>query len=100
MPNREYQKYLQAKAHQQEQWIAPQDKPVTQIVLQNHSHVSDSSILAAFDIKKGHVVSNQQLDKAINKVYALNKFERVGAEFNDTEKGRILTLTTKSEIMG
>ncbi|MGB0895054.1 MAG: patatin-like phospholipase family protein [Parashewanella sp.] len=96
----EYASYQLAKMAKAEQWLAPIEQPISALSLINQSKVSDTLILDTFAIKEGEIINKQQLDKAIERVYALNKFERVNAEFNDTAQGRELILTTKAKSWG
>ncbi|MBM7072240.1 patatin-like phospholipase family protein [Shewanella sp. 202IG2-18] len=96
----QYAHYQQKKLNARKQWDAPINKPVYRIVLANESKVNDQLILDTFGIHEGEVVSKKELDTAINRVYALNRFERVNAEFADDLQGRELTLTTKAKSWG
>ncbi|RYV03329.1 patatin [Shewanella sp. OPT22] len=96
----QYAQYQQKKLNARKQWDAPINKPVYRIVLANESKVNDQLILDTFGIHEGEVVSKKELDTAINRVYALNRFERVNAEFADDLQGRELTLTTKAKSWG
>ena len=96
----EYAQYQLKKRQARVQWDNPITHPIYQIVLDNQSKVNDRLILDTFGIKRGEVVSKQKLDEAINRVYALNRFERVNVEFADDLQGRELTLTTKAKSWG
>ncbi|MCL1077061.1 patatin [Parashewanella spongiae] len=95
-----FAKYALAKSDKRKQWFDPIKQPVTQIVLNNHSTTNDSVIYERLQLKKGQVISQKQLSSAIERVYSLNEFERVNAEFTDTDAGRILTITTKAKSWG
>ncbi|MFA0373220.1 serine protease, partial [Vibrio sp. 10N.222.54.F6] len=48
----------------------------------------------------GDHVTTASLEAGIARIYALDKFERVDAEFTDTEDGRVLTVTTTAKSWG
>lgn len=96
----EYHAYLQQKQAKSLAWLRQIDRPIVDVVLNNDSKVGESLIRESLDIKPGQVVDTQLLDAAINQLYALDKFERVDAEFVDTQKGRILEVTTKAKSWG
>lgn len=96
----EYQAYVQHKKAISGKWLENVQRPVTQIVYHNDAKVSHSMLTEVLGIKVGDVVDKQQLDDAINRLYSLDKFERVSAEFEDTDEGRVLTVTTKAKSWG
>ncbi|RLV59999.1 patatin [Parashewanella curva] len=100
MPTSQYASYQAHKAKIKQNIASPLTQPIYKIVLNNDSQTSANIILNAFDIHEGKPVTKQQLQNAIKRVYALNKFEKVITEFSDTPQGRILTLTTKAKSWG
>ncbi|MFQ6372475.1 patatin-like phospholipase family protein [Shewanella sp. YIC-542] len=95
-----YAAYVHHKHTTARQWLDNVQRPVTQIVYHNDANISHSMLSKVLDINAGDVVNKQQLDDAINRLYSLDKFERVSAEFEDTDAGRILTVTTKAKSWG
>ncbi|MCL1076280.1 patatin-like phospholipase family protein [Shewanella dokdonensis] len=100
MSTTEYQAYVKHKKAISGKWLEDVQRPVTQIVYHNDAKVSHSMLTEVLGIKVGDVVDKQQLDDAINRLYSLDKFERVNAEFEDTDDGRVLTVTTKAKSWG
>ena len=95
--------YLAYQAKKQEKsllWIDPLKKPIYKVAFYNQSNVSEKLLRERLGIKKGDIVSKEGLSAAINRIYSLNKFERVDAEFEDHEQGRILTVTTREKSWG
>ncbi|MDF0535145.1 patatin-like phospholipase family protein [Shewanella sp. A32] len=92
-----YEKHKKAIAGS---WLEDVQRPVTQIVYHNDAKVSHSLLSQVLGINVGDVVTKAQLDDAINRLYSLDKFERVSAEFEDTDQGRVLTVTTKAKSWG
>lgn len=74
--------------------------PIIEIEYQNNSKTHIGVIQEKFDISIGEVVTKEQLQLAINRVYALNEFEHVAAEFVDLPLGRKLILTTQEKSWG
>ncbi|QIR13344.1 patatin-like phospholipase family protein [Shewanella aestuarii] len=95
-----YQNYVRAKMQKRTAWVDPIKQPIYQVVLNNQSAINDKLITDRLGIKKGQVVSKEDLEAALQRVYSLNKFERVDAEFTDSEDGRILTVTSKAKSWG
>lgn len=97
---KEYQQYLFARKQKSNNWIHPLFQPVIAVEYDNKSKVDLAIISEHFLIKVGDVVTKEQLEVAIERVYALNRFEYVNAEFVDSEKGRTVVLTTKEKSWG
>ncbi len=81
-------------------WKANVERPVVEIRFRNNSKVSTDLLQESLEIKEGDIVTKEQLEQGIKNVYALDKFERVNAEFIDTEEGRVLLLETKAKSWG
>ncbi|MCL1038296.1 patatin-like phospholipase family protein [Shewanella submarina] len=95
-----YQAYENHKSRLRAQWQSELKLPLARVVLENHSKVSDTLILDTLGLKQGLVVNRADLDAAIERVYALNQFERVNAEFRDTPTGRELLMITRAKSWG
>ena len=96
----DYQKYKQEKYNKAQQWFHQLVTNIIEIKFNNNSRVDNNILALHFAVKLNQPLNKDQLDAAINRVYALNKFEQVSVTFDDTEKGRILTLTTKAKSWG
>lgn len=96
----EYAQYKQKKLEKRKQWISKLALPVSNIFYNNESDVAVEMISSHFDLHVGSVISDEEVAAAVQRVYALNRFEFVNAEFDDTETGRILTLTTRENSWG
>ena len=95
-----YQDYLRNKKQKRTAWVDPIKQPVYRVVLDNQSSINDKLIRDRLGISEGQVVTKDELEAALQRVYALNQFERVDAEFTDSEDGRILTVTSKAKGWG
>lgn len=74
--------------------------PIIAVEYQNNSKVNSAVIKEKFALKVGDVVTQKSLQEAISRVYAINKFEHVDAEFVDLPQGRKLILTTQAKSWG
>ena len=96
----EYSAYVAKKRRMSRTWLVAVDRPLIELVVNNDSQVSELLIRDTLGILEGDVVTPEQLEAGVANIYALDKFERVDAEFTDTEQGRVLTLTTKAKSWG
>lgn len=97
---KDYQQYLLARKQKSKAWMQPLFRPVIAIEYDNQSKVDLEIISEHFSIAIGDVVTKEQLEAAIAKVYALDRFDYVNAEFIDKEEGRSIVLTTKAKSWG
>ncbi len=95
-----YSEYKANRAAISQKWFSVLTQPIIAIDYQNNSKVNQKIIAEHFAIKVGDVVDKEQLKLAIDRVYSLDKFERVDAEFKDSKNGRILVLTTNEKSWG
>jgi len=96
----EYAAYVEAKKAKGKLLMADVRHPINEIVFENQSKVSLNLLTETLDIKPGQAVSKDELNESLKRIYSLNKFERVDAEFVEGEDGRILTVTTKAKSWG
>ncbi|KGJ96226.1 patatin-like phospholipase family protein [Colwellia psychrerythraea] len=95
-----YQVYKQQKQNKAKKWFAELPNKIIEIKFQNNSKVENDIIALHLAVELGKGLSKNELDLAIDRVYALDKFEQVTVEFNDTEQGRVLILHTKAKSWG
>jgi len=98
--NNDYQAYKNQKNRKASKWFDALPKYIKEIQIKNNSKVGEDTIAKSFSVELGKELTKESLNSAINRVYALDKFEQVTVEFNDTEAGRILILTTKAKSWG
>lgn len=96
----EYAAYVEDKKAKGKLLMADVRHPINEIVFENQSKVSLNLLTETLNIKPGQAVSKDELNEALKRIYSLNKFERVDAEFVEGEDGRILTVTTKAKSWG
>ena len=96
----EFQAYLARKKKLSRRWLEDINHPIVNIVFNNDSQVSDSMLKETLGLEEGEVVTQERLAKGIADIYSLDKFERVNAEFIDTDQGRVLTLNAHAKSWG
>lgn len=92
--------HLNKRKSKSKAWFKAIEEPITAIDYVNNSTVNNAIIAEHFAINIGDIITKEQLKLAIDRVYALDRFERVDAEFIDSTKGRILQLTTQEKSWG
>lgn len=97
---KQYTEYLQQKQKQKQKWADKLSQPISAIKYKNESKVDLAIITEHLNLAVGDVVNKTQLEEAIARVYALNRFDYVNAEFIDTASGRVLVLTTRAKSWG
>ena len=95
-----YQYYLKEKSAKANVWFSAISQPIIEIQYQNNSKVSERIIAEHFNIALGSIINQEELRLAIDRVYALDKFEQVNVEFIDSSAGRKLILTTQKKSWG
>ena len=96
----DFQSYLVAKKQKSEHWLNEINRPLIKVVYDNESKVSERLLADNLDLDVGDFVTTETLEAGVARIYALDKFERVDAEFTDTEDGRVLTVTTTAKSWG
>ena len=96
----DYQAYQSEKKRKAKKWFDALPKHIIEIQIHNNSKVENDIIEKSLAVTLGKELTKEALDLAINRVYALDKFEQVTVEFNDTEAGRVLVLFTQAKSWG
>ena len=96
----DYQAYKSQKKLKAKKWFDALPRDIAKIKIKNNSKVENDIIEKVFAVELGKKLTKEALDLAINRVYALDKFEQVTVEFDDSPEGRIITLTTEAKSWG
>ena len=96
----DYQAYKSQKKLKAKKWFDALPRHIAKIKIKNNSKVENDIIEKVFAVELGKKLTKEGLDLAINRVYALDKFEQVTVEFDDSPEGRIITLTTQAKSWG
>ncbi|PKH03179.1 patatin [Psychromonas sp. MB-3u-54] len=100
LDDKQYSQYTRDKNLKKEQWIKAASRPVVGIQYENDSDVAVEIIERQLGISVGDLVSKEKLDDAISRIYALDIFDTVNAEFIDANAGRILVIKTRAKSWG
>jgi len=96
----EYRQNQQQKKAKFEALMHAMDEPVVEIILFNQSSYNDEFLLHILGLQSGESISTEALIEAIDRVYAMDKFERVDAEFEQREDGRVLIVEVVEKSWG
>ncbi len=96
----EYRQYHQLKREKLDVIKRAGRQPVAKVILANRSSVSDEFLMATFGILDGSYVSEDELAAAVSRLYALDRFERVDAEFEFREEGKVLVVEATEKSWG
>lgn len=100
MSAHDYTAYQQHKKQLAKRWRDDAKQPLIAVEFRNNSTVANKLLAKVFGVHKGDVIDKEQLNKAVSRLYSLNKFERVTAEFEDTPEGRVLHVDAKAKSWG
>ncbi|WP_144212270.1 patatin-like phospholipase family protein [Shewanella donghaensis] len=96
----DYKAYQDKKKQSKLLLVNQVNRPVINIIFDNDSKVSENLLREQLALSENEVITKEALDEGIKRIYSLNKFERVDAEFEDTDEGRVLTVTTHAKSWG
>ena len=96
----EYRQYQEQKRDQLYALKLAGERPVTKIILSNKSNVNDASLLHTLGLETDQPISTGELNAAVDRLYSLDRFERVEATFEDTEIGRVLIVEVVDKSWG
>jgi NTE family protein len=96
----DYQAYKNQKKLKAKKWFDALPRHISKIKISNNSKVENDIVEKVFAVELGKELTKEALDLAINRVYALDEFEHVTVEFDDSPEGRVITLTTQAKSWG
>jgi len=97
---REYQRYQQAKQEKLAALQRATKLPVTQIQLVNNSSFNNEFLRARLGLQSGSPISTEELLEAVDRIYALDKFERVEASIEQRDEDRVLIVEVTEKSWG
>ncbi|MBQ4889383.1 patatin-like phospholipase family protein [Shewanella sp. MMG014] len=98
--NEQFRQYLSQRARFKQGIIAFQHAPIEQVRFNNQSSTSTALIKQKLNIDDGESVSTDMLIEAIDRVYALNDFEKVTVEFEQENNQKVLVVNTEEKSWG
>jgi NTE family protein len=98
--DKEYLQYQQQKREKLDRLQLAGEKLVTKIILSNKSNVNDAFLLHTLGLEAGQPITTEELNAAVDRLYSLDRFQRVEAAFEDTDKGRVLIIEIVDKSWG
>lgn len=95
-----YAAYQQQKQQRLGSLKRLENQPLAELNLLNTSGVSDTYLLKTLGVKAGEPVTNEELRAGLQRVYALDRFQRVEAEFVKQETGLGLVVNAEGKSWG
>jgi len=96
----EYRQYRELKRKKFDLIRQASRRPVVKVILSNQSSVNDKFLRTTLGISDGSYVSEDELAAAIQRLYALDRFERVNAEFELRKEGKVLKVDAIEKSWG
>ena len=96
----EYEQYQRQKRQKLIDLKRRGNLPIVEIILDNQSDFKDEFLLHTLGLQPGYPISTGQLLIAIDRLYSLDRFERVEAAFEDREEGRVLIVEVVKKSWG
>lgn len=96
----EYQQYQRLKRQKLIELKRLASQPIVQVILDNKSSLKDEYLMYKLGIEAGRPISTAQLLRAVDRLYSLNKFERVNATIEDREYGRVVIIEAVEKSWG
>ena len=96
----EYRQYRELKQEKLDLIRRAGRQPVAKVILSNRSSVNDKFLMTTLGISDGSYVSEDELAAAIKRLYALDRFERVDAEFELRKEGTVLKVEASEKSWG
>jgi NTE family protein len=95
-----YSKYLLHLQAGRKLLLARMDKPVTRIKLHKKTQVSNDLILESLSLDVGEKIDAVQINKAVDRIYSLDEFQRVDAVTILVEEEKILQIEAEEKSWG
>lgn len=95
-----YQAYQKRKHDRRSQVIASPAYHIDRIELENNTLRSDQALIALLDLEIGRVVSNEELEQAVNQLNAQDIFARITYQIKQKDDENILALKVDEKSWG
>ncbi len=96
----EYQAYQDKKEAVREGFVYGHQVNIEHIVINNHTHYSDEWILKRLDLPTGEALSQDQVEKSVKKLYALDRFQLISYHYRQGEDGNEIVFDIKEKSWG
>ncbi|MCY9852977.1 patatin-like phospholipase family protein [Vibrio mediterranei] len=95
-----FQHYIDAKQLARKKLVYGDENVVDKIVINNQSHYSDELIKSRLGLKAGEILETDEIEKHIEELYALDRFELITYRYDDKGDETDLVVDVKEKSWG
>ncbi|WIG83599.1 patatin-like phospholipase family protein [Photobacterium damselae] len=96
----QYEQYLEEKKKRRSQLAAHNAYYIDTIDIDNHTRLSDTALLALLDLKTKRIISNEELEEAVNRLQSQDIFAKVGYEIEHRAGKNVLVMKVDEKSWG
>ncbi|EPM6342728.1 patatin-like phospholipase family protein [Vibrio parahaemolyticus] len=100
LSNAEYQKYIDHKQEVRKKLVYGDDRVVDEIVIVNNTHYSDVLLTNRLELKTGRKIETAEIEKAVENLYALDRFELITYHFEEVDGSNLLVFDVNEKSWG
>ncbi|EHH2553682.1 serine protease [Vibrio parahaemolyticus] len=100
LSNAEYQKYIDHKQEVRKKLVYGDDRVVDEIVIVNNTHYSDVLLTNRLELETGRKIETAEIEKAVENLYALDRFELITYHFDEVEGSNLLVFDVNEKSWG
>ncbi|QET62267.1 serine protease [Vibrio parahaemolyticus] len=100
LSNAEYQKYIDHKQEVRKKLVYGDDRVVDEIVIVNNTHYSDVLLTNRLELETGRKIETAEIEKAVENLYALDRFELITYHFEEVEGSNLLVFDVNEKSWG
>ncbi|TON41339.1 serine protease, partial [Vibrio parahaemolyticus] len=100
LSNAEYQKYIDHKQEVRKKLVYGDDRVVDEIVIVNNTHYSDVLLTNRLELETGRKIETAEIEKAVENLYALDRFELITYHFEEVDGSNLLGLDVNEKSWG
>ncbi|EJG1697507.1 patatin-like phospholipase family protein [Vibrio parahaemolyticus] len=100
LSNAEYQKYIDHKQEIRKKLVYGDDRVVDEIVIVNNTHYSDVLLTNRLELETGRKIETAEIEKAVENLYALDRFELITYHFEEVEGSNLLVFDVNEKSWG
>ncbi|ASI95534.1 patatin-like phospholipase family protein [Vibrio rotiferianus] len=98
--NAEYQEYIEHKQTARKDLEYGDERVVDQIVLVNNTHYTDVLLTNRLELDTGRQLTTAEIEKAVENLYALDRFELITYHFEEIEGVNLLVFEVNEKSWG
>ncbi|BDR12520.1 patatin-like phospholipase family protein [Vibrio sp. STUT-A11] len=96
----DYQGYIEHKQEVRKGLVYGDDRVVDDVVIINNTHYSDVLLTNRLHLETGRKISTQEIEKAVENLYALDRFELITYHFEEENGSSRLVFTVNEKSWG